>query len=114
MEKYRSEATLIGTLTYASGYKIIFPVTSTKRSKGVVTFDAVDRNAPSGTRCYGYDMKIRYQGIEGEYRLTVVQIKSLNRNQLQIMKKLILLLFLSLPVAVFGQQHQKEVVSLWG
>ena len=48
MEKYRSEATLIGTLTYASGY-----------------------NAPSGIRCYGYDMKIRYQEIEGEYRLTV-------------------------------------------
>ena len=70
-KKYRSEATLIGTLTYASGYKTIFPVTSTKRGKGVVTFDAVDRNAPSGTRCYGYDMKIRYQGIEGEYRLTV-------------------------------------------
>lgn len=54
-----------------SGYKTILPVTSTKRGKGVVTFDAVDRNAPSGTRCYGYDMKIRYQGIEGEYRLTV-------------------------------------------
>ena len=71
MEKYRSEATLIGTLTYASGYKIIFPVTSTKRGKGVATFDAVDRSAPSGTRCYGYDMKIRYQRIEGEYRLTV-------------------------------------------
>ncbi|MFK2297694.1 hypothetical protein ACIXNL_14215 [Bacteroides fragilis] len=32
-------------------------MTSTKRGKGVVTFDAVDRNAPSGTRCYGYDMK---------------------------------------------------------
>ena len=46
-------------------------MTSTKRGKRVVTFDAVDRNAPSGTRCYGYDMKIRYQGIEGEYRLTV-------------------------------------------
>lgn len=70
-KKYRSEATLIGTLTYASGSKTIFPVTSTKRGKGVVTFDAVDRIAPSGTRCYGYDMKIRYQGIEGEYRLTV-------------------------------------------
>ena len=71
MEKYRSEATLIGTLTYASGYKIIFPVTSSNRGKVLGTFDAVDRNAPSGTRCYSYDMKIRYQGIEGEYRLTV-------------------------------------------
>ena len=34
-KKYRSEATLIGTLTYASGYKTIFPVTSTKRGKGL-------------------------------------------------------------------------------
>lgn len=71
MEKISFRSNFIGTLTYASGYKTIFPVTSTKRGKGVVTFDAVDRNAPSGTRCYGYDMKIRYQGIEGEYRLTV-------------------------------------------
>lgn len=70
-KRYKSNVTLLGSLSFASGWTQKFNKASETRGKGEVQFPAVDRNCPSGTRCTGRNLDIQYQGIEGYFHLNV-------------------------------------------
>lgn len=70
-KRYRSNVTLLGCLSFASGYDQKFNISSETSGKGEVQFSAVDRYQPSGTRCTAQRLDIHYQGITGYFHMDV-------------------------------------------
>lgn len=72
-KNYKSEASIVGILHYATGQSRVFPVTSVQRGKAPLTYD-FPSTSPYGVYpfpCRGQNIEIWYQGIGHKFYMDV-------------------------------------------
>ena len=72
-KNYKSEVSIVGTLRYATGQGLVFPVTSVKRGKAPISYEFLS-SSPFGVYpfpCRGKNIEIWYQGIGHKFHMDV-------------------------------------------
>ncbi len=72
-KNYTSEVSIVGTLRYATGQGMIFPVTSVRRGKAPISYEFFS-SSPFGVYpfpCRGKNIEIWYQGIGRKFYMDV-------------------------------------------